>query len=209
MILLLIVITVVVSALCFRQRDLFYRLALSPFQVVHSKQYYRLLTHMFVHGSWLHLIINMLVFYSFASEVWELFHSLADSGWVSVPTLHFLTLYLGGGVTAAVLGLPKQKDNPAALSVGASGGVASVIFASIFFDPWTTLYLFALVPIPGILLGVGYVVYSWRMAARNVNDHIDHRAHLYGAIFGFIYPLLMNPKLISFFLSAITDLPWF
>ena len=47
------------------------------------------------------------------------------------------------------------------------------------------------------------------MAARNVNDHIDHRAHLYGAIFGFIYPLLMNPKLISFFLSAITDLPWF
>ena len=207
MIILLLVATIIVSVACLRNRELFMRLALSPYQVVHHRQYYRLLSHMFVHGGSMHLVVNLIVLFSFGTDVIDSFEYLAEGEMMSIPTLHMLVLYFGGGVTAAVLGLRRHKDDPSALSVGASGGVASVVFTSIFFDPWGLLYVFGLVPIPGILFGVAYILYSWRMADR-ANDNIDHRAHLYGALFGLIYPLLINHKFFTFFLQGLQDFPW-
>lgn len=208
MVLLIILITGLVSAVGFSRRDYFYRLALSPHSVVHARQYYRLLSHMFVHGSWLHLLVNMLVFYSFAENVLGTFRLLAFEEAMRWPTLHFLFLYFGGGITSALLGLPRHHHDPGWFSVGASGGVSSVLFASIFFDPWSPLYIFGLLPMPGIILGVAYVWYSWRMGRRG-GDHIDHFAHLYGAIFGFFYPLLINIRFARIFLERFLEFPWF
>lgn len=207
MLLAIILATVAVSIYCFSRPHLFQRLALSPYDVVHGRQLHRLLTHMFVHAGWPHLLINMLVFYSFAEYMLTLFWQLSEEGLMPLPTLHFLMLYFGGGITAALLGLHRHRNDPHYLSVGASGGVASVLFASIFFNPWQPIYLFAIIPLPGLLLGIAYLVYSW-VRGIHATDRVDHWAHFWGAIYGLLYPLLINPKFLHIFLAQLRNVPW-
>lgn len=78
--------------------------------------------------------------------------------------------------------------------------VVSYLFSSILFDPWSKILLFAIIPIPGIIFGVLYLAYCQYMAKR-AGDNINHNAHFYGAVYGFLYPVLLNPSLIKAFLS--------
>ena len=90
------------------------------------------------------------------------------------------------------------------MALGASGAVAGVLFSSIIFDPWMTLLIFGILPIPGILFGVGYLIYSAKMA-KEARDNIGHDAHLYGAISGVILTVAYNPaKVIEIFLENIS-----
>ncbi len=161
-----------------------------------SKQqaYYRLITHAFIHANWSHLLLNMLVLYFFGNTV-EIFFAHYFG---NLATLYFLLLYFGGILFSNLWSLRKYKNNYNYNAVGASGAVASVLFAFIFFAPWEMLYLFGILPIPGIIFGVGYLFYSLQMTKQN-QDHIAHDAHLLGAVFGFILPILLNPKLFSRF----------
>ena len=94
--LIIVIVTSLISVLAFRQKELFYRLDLSPTRIVHKQQYYRIFTHAFVHADYFHL---------------------------------------------------------------------------------------------------GYSSY---MSKRN-SDNINHSAHFWGAVVGFIFPLLLEPRLISVF----------
>ena len=76
-----------------------------------------------------------------------------------------------------------------------------MVFTSIFFAPLNNLYLMGILPIPAILFGVGYLFYSHRMS-KKANDNINHDAHFVGAVFGFVYPLLIDPKLIKVFING-------
>lgn len=201
----IIAITVIVSIMAFRDRGLMMRLQFNPYSTYHNKQWYRLLSHALVHADYMHLIINMLVFLSFGLAVESMLKQLATLGLLSNPTLHFITLYVGGIVISSLPTLKQQKDNYYYNSVGASGAVSAIVFASIFFQPLANLYLMGVIPIPAILFGVAYLVYSHYMA-RKGSDNINHHAHFTGAIFGFVYPILINPALIKLFVHQLT--PW-
>lgn len=67
--LVIIAVTVLVSLMCFKDRTLFYKLSLNPYDIVHRKQWYRIVTHGFVHGDTMHLLINMLVLWSFGTNI--------------------------------------------------------------------------------------------------------------------------------------------
>ncbi|MDD3893309.1 MAG: rhomboid family intramembrane serine protease, partial [Bacteroidales bacterium] len=168
----------------------------------HKKQWYRLITHAFVHADYMHLFINMLVFLSFGIVVEKMFGELKLIGIISNPTFHFVTLYLGGTIIASLTTLKKHKDNYYYNSVGASGAVSAIVFTSIFFQPLSNLYLMGIIPIPAIVFGVVYLVYSNYMS-RKSTDNINHDAHFIGAVFGFIYPLLIDPKLFKIFLNQL------
>ncbi|PIE84301.1 MAG: rhomboid family intramembrane serine protease [Bacteroidia bacterium] len=207
MVTVIVVITALASIYLFGRGDIAGRMAFSAYRVVHQREFHRLVTHMFVHGDWMHLIVNMMVFWSFGNFIEELFGYLAVGGQMHAPTLHLLMVYFGGGITSALLSLGRNKDNPYSVSIGASGGVASVLFASIFFAPWQMVYLFGMVPIPGIIAGVGYLFFEMR-AAQRANDNIDHHAHIYGALFGFVYPALINFDFVGMFLHSFWQFPW-
>ena len=87
-------------------------------------------------------------------------------------------------------------------AIGASGAVMAVVFTSIFFDPWNKLYFFGLIPIPGIVFGALYLAYSWYMSKQN-KDNIGHDAHFFGAIFGLVYPVIIDPSLLHHFISKL------
>ena len=103
-------------------------------------------------------------------------------------------------IFASLYDLIKHHNDPYYVSIGASGAVSAVLFSYILFDPWSKILLFAIIPVPGIIFGVVYLAYCQYMAKR-AGDNINHNAHFYGAVYGFLYPALLNPSLLKAFLS--------
>lgn len=186
--------TCVVSYLCFQNRELFIKLAFIPYRVIRNNEWYRLITHGFLHADSTHLIVNMITFWSFGLYVEQLFSN------AHFPPGSFLILYFGGMIIASLFDIYKRRDDPYYISIGASGAVSAVLFTSIFFNPWGKVLFFMVIPIPGIVFGVLYLIYCQYMAKKS-QDNINHNAHFYGAVFGFIFPLLIRPSLLSVFLS--------
>ena len=202
MTILLIILTCIVSVLALYNDKLFAQLQFNAYQIYHRKQYYRLLTHGFVHANWWHLFVNMFVLYFFGGNTEAYLHGLANAGIMQFPTLTFIVMYLLAIIFASTISLFRHKDNHWYNSVGASGAVAAVMFFSIFFNPWEKLYLYAVIGIPGIIFAILYIVYSQYMS-RKGGDNINHDAHLLGAVFGFLFPLFIDISLIKVFISEI------
>ncbi len=196
--LLIIAVTFIVSYFAFQRQELLFKYDFNPYQIVHRNQWYRLVTHAFLHADWTHLIVNMLVFWSFADVASYYFEFLFSQN----ATLLLLGLYFGGVVVSCIYSLIKQKDNYNYSAIGASGGVAAVTFACILFDPLGKILFFGVIPIPGILFGIIYLAYSYHMGKRGM-DNVAHDAHFYGAVFGFIYPILFRHDMLSRFIEKI------
>ncbi|MGC9374563.1 MAG: rhomboid family intramembrane serine protease [Bacteroidales bacterium] len=198
----IIIVTSLISIVAFGNRELFEKLQLNPYKVYHKKEWYRVISHGFLHADWIHLIINMIVLLSFGSAVENIFKQLAAHGIIKSPVLVFVLLYFISMIAATLTTVVKQKDNAWYNSVGASGAVSAVIFTSIFFQPLARLYLYAVIPIPGIVFGVLYLGYSHYMSKKE-GDNINHDAHFIGAVVGFIFPLFIDPSLIHVFLNQL------
>jgi membrane associated rhomboid family serine protease len=199
---LLIIVTAIVSMLCFNNHELFSRLQFNAYQIYHRREIHRLLTHGFVHANWGHLIVNMFVLYFFGRDTEYILLALHEQGIISHPKLLYLGFYLIAIVFASSISLFRYKDEPFYNSVGASGAVAAVMFFSIFFAPWRMLYLYGIIAIPGIVFAVAYIVYSQYMSRRG-RDNINHDAHLLGAVFGFIMPLFIDLNFIRHFIAQL------
>lgn len=193
---LIIGATVIVSFICFDRRDLFNRLSFNSYAIVRRGEWYRFLTHGFVHADTMHLLVNMFTFWSFGTYIESLFEAAGLGRW------GFLGLYFGGMVIASVYDLFKYRDNIYYQSIGASGAVSAVLFSSIIFDPWGTILLFAVIPVPGIIFGVLYLGYCQYMAKQS-SDNINHNAHFYGALYGLLFPVLLRPSLFVYFIDQL------
>ncbi|MFN8254699.1 MAG: rhomboid family intramembrane serine protease [Bacteroidales bacterium] len=197
--LFIILFTVLISVTAFRNVELFDKLKLNSYMVAKKKEYYRMVSHTFLHADWMHLIFNMITMYFFG-EYAEL-QIKANFGAGSVL---FVGLYLFGGVVATLPSVIKHKNDHWYNSVGASGAVAAVLFTSILFDPWMGIqFYFIPIPIPGFIFGVAYLVYSQYMSSKS-RDNINHDAHFAGAVFGFIFPVILKPTLIHTFIINLT-----
>lgn len=202
MTILLIAITCIISIIAFKRKDIFDKLQLNPYAVYHKKEWYRVISHGFLHGDWMHLFINMFVLFSFGNSVERIFKDLAEQGIIKSPVLSFVILYFTSMIFATVTSIKKHKDNYWYNSVGASGAVSAIVFTHIFFYPLRAIELYAIIPIPGIILGLAYLAYSQYMIKKG-GGNVNHDAHFIGAIFGFLFPILLEPKLINVFLGQL------
>ena len=193
--LLIVVITSAVSITAFSNRTLFAKLQFNPYQVYHRKEWYRVITHGFLHADWTHLIINMLVLYSFGAHVEYCFAGMSAQGLMSFPLLWYIGFYLLSLIVSSLTTLHKHKNNVWYNAVGASGAVSAVLFCSIFFEPKQSLLFFGILPIKAYIFGPLYLIYSY-YSARKANDNINHDAHLLGAVFGFCFPILIDKDMI-------------
>lgn len=202
---ILVIITCLISYFAFTNQGLFYRLAHWPTKEYYHKEYYRLVSSGFVHGGWLHLLINMFVFWNFGEIVEKHFNLFFGP---VRGTILFVLVYLSVIVCASLPSYFDKKSNENYLAVGASGGVSGIVFIYILLYPWRMLYLYGIIPIPGIIAGVLYLWYS-SYASKNVRDRIDHQAHFYGALFGLAFVLLLKPSLFSAFLrNLVSEFPF-
>jgi hypothetical protein len=108
--------------------------------------------------------------------------------------IYFASL-IGGNLLSLLI---HRKDGDFS-SLGASGAICGVIFASIVLFPGMRVGLLFL-PIPGWLFGVLYIGLSM-YGIRSKKDNIGHEAHLGGALIGMLMALLINPS------AFLTNLP--
>lgn len=192
----IIIITVLVSIAAWQSRPLFERLIFwSP--AIRRGQIDRFITHGFIHADAMHLLFNMFTLYFFGRIIERFYISKFGS-------LGFVSFYVLAIIAAIIPTFLKHKNNPNYASLGASGAVSAVLFAFILFAPWQTIYLFAVVPIPAILFAIAYTAYSI-YADRRGTGNTNHSAHLYGAIFGVVATLAIEPQLIGHFIAALLN----
>ena len=188
--------------MAFSNRDFFYRFDFAPYSVEERKEYYRFVTHAFLHGDWMHLLFNMFVLFNFGGGVQEYFEYYLGSKGV----FFFILLYLASIVFSALPSYRKHKNDPSYHSIGASGAISAVLFSFIIFSPGSSLYLMLIpVPIPAIIVGLGYLAYE-HYQSRKSNTNINHDAHIAGAIFGIVFTLITVPESLSSFIDQITYL---
>ncbi len=192
----IVAITVLVSWRAFNDRALLERLILWPPAVERRKQYDRLLGYGFVHADWMHLIFNMITLWSFGTAVERVF-----SEWIT--PVGYVLFYLSAIVVSILPTYITHRNDANYRSLGASGGVSAVLFAFILFDPWSTLIIFPIpVPIPAFLFAILYVGYSIWMDRRG-RDNVNHSAHLWGAAYGLLFTVLLEPKVLAHFTQTL------
>lgn len=193
-VLILIVLTAGISVYAWSNRALLDNWIFSPYLVQQRRQWYRFLTSGFLHADLTHLLFNMFAFYSFSSIVLRKYVAGYGPG---TGIGCFLLLYLGGIILSSVPTYFRHRHDPNYHSLGASGGVSSVVFASVLFFPVALggggIYIFPLpIPIQPFVFGLLYLGYSYYMSRRQA-DNINHDAHFYGALYGVVVSLALFP----------------
>lgn len=191
----ILLITVLVSHLALKQPQWQQNLLYWPYRVKEHNEWYRVVSHAFVHGDYTHLLVNAFVLWQFGSRL--------ESYMLTLPVSNaFSMLYLGGIAFAAIPGMVKQHNNPSYRSLGASGAVSAVLIAYILHFPTAQLLLFFVVPMPAFLAGILFFVYEHQMNKRS-HGNIAHDAHLWGGIFGLLFTAVTEPQLFPVFAQAV------
>jgi membrane associated rhomboid family serine protease len=191
---LIVAVTVLVSWLAFNNPRLAERLILWPPAIDRQHQYDRLVTHGFIHADFQHLLFNMVTLYFFGRAV---------EGWF-VPYIGrfgFVLFYLSAILVAILPTYLRHRHDSRYRSLGASGAVSAVLFTFILVQPWSLIIVFV-IPVPAIVYGVLYVGYSIWMD-RHGHDNVNHSAHLWGAAYGILFTLMMEPRVGPAFLARL------
>lgn len=209
----------IISLVALNNQQLLGRFMFIPYEVKHHKRYDRFLTHMFIHADIGHLAFNMFSLYFLGSmfltqaggtymhrttgEVFTLGGGLIDTYGYIFGQVHFVILYLFGGLFATLIPYFRNQDNSQYKSLGASGAVSAVIFAAIIWNPAMELqFLFIPIPIKAWLFGIIYLAAEYYMDRRG-GGRIAHDAHIGGALFGILYVLIINIDKGKEFIQAI------
>jgi membrane associated rhomboid family serine protease len=202
-VLILIGLTVAISVYAWSNRELMEAWIMEPYVMARNGQWYRLLTSGFLHADWAHLLFNMYAFYSFSPLVLA---TLAQGYGMGAGLGLFLLLYLGGIIVSDLPTYFQHRDERNYRSLGASGGVASVLFASILLFPVSEHGGIRIFPIPvdiqPFIFGFLYLAYSYYMGRRR-GDNINHDAHFYGALFGVLVTIALVPGVLTNFFQQV------
>jgi membrane associated rhomboid family serine protease len=191
----IIAVTCVVSFLALNNGRLMNDLILWPPAIARQREYHRLVTYGLVHADFGHLLFNMLTLFFFG-RVMEGFFA------ARLGPFGFALFYIVGLVISILPTYLKNRDNPNYRSLGASGAVSAVMFAYILLEPWQRI-LVLVIPMPAIVYALAYTGYSIYMDRRG-QGNVNHSAHLWGAAYGVVFTLLVDHRVLPYFLYALT-----
>jgi membrane associated rhomboid family serine protease len=130
-------------------------------------------TYMFLHGSFTHILFNMIGLFFFGPRVEE-----------RLGSRQFASLYFLSGISGAALSFVMS---PSAPIIGASAGVFGVMFAFAYFWPDAPIHIWGIIPVPARLLVVITTVLALWSGLGGVRSGIAHFAHLGGYAGAFFY----------------------
>ena len=146
-------------------------------------EFYRMLSSALLHLDAGHLLFNMFSFYSFAISI--------EKGYGSLSLLLIYIASISGGSLVSLL--QSRGDHRA---LGASGGVAGVLYSSVFLFRGGSIYIIPFpFPIPDWLFAIGYVAVTYYMMKKG-NSRIGHDAHLGGAFTGILAAIILAPAIL-------------
>lgn len=189
----IIAFTVLISFLAFNNAEAKGKLLFYPYGMRSSSEYYRFISHGFIHADYIHLFFNMYTLYSFGRFVeFKLFNKT-----------EYLIFYISALAVSSIFDFAKNKDNPRYAALGASGAVSAVVFSTIILDPWEKgVALFGVVALPNIVFAAAYLFYCYYMNKKG-HDNIGHSAHMWGSIYGFVFTGIIHPGLLANFFKQL------
>ena len=197
---IIITITAITSYLAFNNPKMMMNWMFNPYAIKTRNQYYRFLTSGFIHKDWGHLLFNMFTLYFLRTGVEKFFvYYYPDKA-----GLLYLSLYIAAIIISGLPSYLKHKEHIYYNSLGASGGVSALVFSFIILAPTTTLCLFFFICLPGFILGALYLIYTIQMSRKQL-DNINHDAHLWGAIFGALFLLVIDWEVYVYFFQEIKN----
>ena len=137
-------------------------------------QPWQVITYGFLHGSVMHIFVNMFALYMFGGQLERLF-----------GPKRFLNLYLASIITAGVSQLAYASFTGAAPypTIGASGGVFGVLLAfAMYFPRQTIMLLIPPIPMPAWLFVTLYGVVELFLGVSQLQEGVAHFAHLGGML---------------------------
>jgi membrane associated rhomboid family serine protease len=146
---------------------------------------WQIFTYMFLHGGWLHIILNMLGLWMFAGEL--------EQQWGSRLFLrYYLFSGIGAGLFIALMNyITYTQYHINVPTIGASGAIYAVLLAYGMTWPDRRVIIFPLfIPIKVkymVLIFGGISFFGALSAASGTAGNISHIGHLGGIISGFVY----------------------
>ncbi len=132
-----------------------------------------IVTYMFIHGGWLHILFNMIVLFFFGPRVEA-----------RLGSKRFLILYFLSGVSGAALSFALA---PQEAIIGASAAIFGVLMAFAKYWPRELIYIWGVLPIQAIWLIILVIGYSVWSGVHGSTSGIADFAHLGGIAGGFVY----------------------
>ncbi|MBS1653022.1 MAG: rhomboid family intramembrane serine protease [Bacteroidetes bacterium] len=202
----LLILNIIFSLFALNNDKLMRKYMFHPYSIYHLKEHYRFLSHAFIHGSYIHLIFNMLALYSFGIILENQYFPYMYGE--KLGEVYYLILYTGGIYVASFTEYFRQKNNPGYSSLGASGAISSILFAFIMISPVSRISFFFF-PLQGwiagiLLLGVSFFLIK-RKRSGKYNDGISHESHFWGALFGVAFVLITQPASLKNFIHQIQN----
>jgi len=197
----LIAIIVLTSFYAWNKPNVLQKWLMNPYLINKQREYHRFLTSGLIHSNYGHLFLNMLALFFFGRNVEMVFNYILG------PSGKFVLIgfFLLGIIVSDIPTYLKYKELPHYNSLGASGGVSALVFSSIMFFPLQKIYiLFIPFGIPGFIIGILYLAYSYYQS-KNMSDGINHDAHFYGAIFGVVFTIIISPGSLANFIKEIAN----
>jgi membrane associated rhomboid family serine protease len=164
--------------------DFISTLRLVPQAVVEFFAIWELATYMFLHGSFSHIIWNMLALWMFGAEI--------EREWGTKKFLQFY-FFCGVGAGICIVIANYLAHTPRTPTIGASGAIFGILLAYAMLFPNRTILWGFLIPIQvkWFVLIIGVI--SFVSALYGGNTGVSEFAHLGGLLFAYVY--MKTPRL--------------
>ena len=139
-----------------------------------------ILTYMFMHGGFMHLLMNMLIFF-FMGKILEQY----------LGTKKTLSIYILGGIVGALIYLgahnifPLLSEQDHVPMLGASASVMAILAAIATYAPNLEVHVFGAIKVKLYVIAILYGLID--LMSLGSGDGTAHFAHLGGALWGFLY----------------------
>ena len=161
-----------------------------PAEITSGHHLITILTAMFMHASWSHIIGNMIFLWAFAPEIED-----------AMGPVRYLIFYLAGGV-AAMLAQVAASPHSTVPNLGASGAIAAVMGAFIVTYPRdqikSVLFIFVFFRVTyipaALLIGFWFLtqLFDAGAVAQSQKGGVAYLAHVGGFIFGVVFGRLFE-----------------
>lgn len=154
---------------------------LRPAAVVQLNAWWQLVTYMFSHANFTHILFNMLSLFIFGVQL----ERRMGSG-------EFLLFYLLTGIGSGVLTVLVNNATGQGMVyvVGASGAIFGVLLAFAAFFPDTRIFIFGILPMRAPVAVLVFAAIEVFSMFTSFNSGVAHLTHLAGALIGYLLLLL-------------------